>query len=212
MCAALPCEYSEYPTVSTPSTPLQVRRHSRRQRSRRKMTSAHRRIPQVRLLAVPWGVRAHSRRVCRVPHCEYIECPTAGASAPPPPTVAGVDGTSAPPHGDAAAHTAGVSRKRLLGCPQCVTDGLRFGLRESYVHATLTLPTPSRAIPQRTLLAPEYSKYPDEYVEHPTVSTPSTPQVPQRILMAPVRRCSRRRTRSHRRQVRPCRRGRRQCV
>ncbi len=51
-----PCEYSEYPTVSTPSTPPQVRRrnHSRR-RSRWEMTSAHRRIPQVRVLTVPLG-------------------------------------------------------------------------------------------------------------------------------------------------------------
>jgi hypothetical protein len=54
-------------------------------------------------------VSTHGRRVCGVPHREYSEYPSAGAPAPPPPTVAGVDDTSAPPHGDTAAHTAGVS-------------------------------------------------------------------------------------------------------
>ncbi len=43
------------------------------------------------------------------PQCEYSEYPTAGASAPPPPTGDAVNDTSTPPHGDAAAHTAGAS-------------------------------------------------------------------------------------------------------
>ncbi len=47
--------YSKYPTVSTSSTPPQVRRHSRRRRSRRWMARAHHRTPQVRGLKVPVG-------------------------------------------------------------------------------------------------------------------------------------------------------------
>ena len=65
------------------------------------MTRAHRRILQVRVLKVPWRVR-------RVPHCKYSECPTAGASAPPAPTVEAVDDSSTPPHAETAAHPAGV--------------------------------------------------------------------------------------------------------
>jgi hypothetical protein len=65
------------------------------------MTSAHRRIPQVRVLTVPLGA-------LRVPHSEYSEYPTAGAPAPTPPTVEALNDTSAPPH------TAGASTHSTL--------------------------------------------------------------------------------------------------
>ncbi len=55
-CSLHPREYAECPTVSTPGTPLQVRRHSRSRRpSRRKVTSACCRILQVRGRTVPTG-------------------------------------------------------------------------------------------------------------------------------------------------------------
>ncbi len=100
-----------------------------------------------------------------------------------------MDDTSTPPHGDIAAHTAGVSCKRLSCWHRCACthrrrvlvlhspshERLRFWLRTCTLHRRCdgmqAPPTPSRAIAQRT-------------------------------LMAPVRRCSR--TSSQRRQVCPC--------
>ena len=133
----------------------------------------------------------HSRRVCRVPHCEYIEYPSAGAPEPPPPTVGGVDDTSTPPHGDTAAHTAGVL------CAFRAGTGAR-------AHIDAVCPRAALAFVRTAALLFAHL-YSSSAMRCDAMQAPPTPSraIPQRTLMAPVRRCSR--TRSQRRQVRPLR-------
>jgi hypothetical protein len=55
------------------------------------------------------GVCSPSLCVLRIPNCEYSEYPTAGAPAPPPPTVQAESDVRTPPH------TAGASTHSTLG-------------------------------------------------------------------------------------------------